>query len=72
MVAYACFEPGVRPVPSITTVAGPRRRRISGSVCAAMTLPSLIAIASTNDGTPFVANLAFKYEVGLALDVLGR
>ena len=22
--------------------------------------------------TPFVANLAFKYEVGLALDVLGR
>src|ERR1700693_2340038 len=48
----------VRLRPSITRVAGPRRRRISSFPPMAVTFPSEIAIASTNEGTPFVAILA--------------
>ena len=46
--------------PSMTRVAGPRRRRISSFLPVAVTLPSEIAIASTNEGTPFVAILALR------------
>src|ERR1700677_4789939 len=54
------FRPGmtVRLPQSITFVAGPRCRRISSAEPTALILPSLIASASTNDGTPFVAILA--------------
>src|SRR5246127_3300020 len=48
----------VRPPPSMTRVAGPRRLRISSVTPVAVTLPSEIAIASTNEGTLFVAILA--------------
>src|SRR5579872_5789975 len=48
----------VRPRPSMTRVAGPRRRRISSFAPVAVTFPSEIAIASTNEGTLFVAILA--------------
>src|SRR6266851_5973311 len=44
--------------PSITRVCGPRRRRISSSLPAAAIFPAVMAIASTNEGTPFVAILA--------------
>src|SRR6266478_6748823 len=44
--------------PSITRVCGPRRRRISSSFPTAATFPAVMAIASTNEGTPFVAILA--------------
>src|SRR5260370_7780191 len=47
----------VRPRPSMTRVAGPHRRRISSFPPVAVTFPSEIAIASTNEGTPFVAIL---------------
>src|SRR4029077_10796678 len=54
------LRPGmtVRRRPSITRVCGPRRRRISSSFPAAAILPAVMAMASTNDGTPFVAILA--------------
>src|SRR5437879_5305578 len=54
------LRPGmtVRPFASITAVPGPRRRRISSLVPAALILPSVMATASTNGGTPFVAILA--------------
>src|SRR5712672_509628 len=48
----------VRPRPSMTRVAGPRRRRISLFLPVAITFPSEIAIASRNEGTLFVATLA--------------
>jgi hypothetical protein len=48
----------VRPRPSMTRVAGPRKRRSSSLRPVAVTFPSEIAIASTNEGTPFVAILA--------------
>src|SRR5882672_2547154 len=48
----------LRPRPSITRVAGPRRRRISSFPPVAITFPSEIAMASTNEGTLFVAILA--------------
>src|SRR6266478_2838047 len=48
----------VRRPPSITRVCGPRRRRISSSLPTAVILPAVMAIASTNEGTPFVAILA--------------
>src|SRR5438128_12662962 len=54
------FNPGItvrRPL-SITRVAGPRKRRISSSGPVAMTFPPPMAIASTNEGIPFVAILA--------------
>src|SRR6202795_2627348 len=44
--------------PSITRVCGPRRRRISSSLPTAAIFPVVMAIASTNEGTPFVAILA--------------
>src|SRR5271155_5717121 len=44
--------------PSITCVCGPRRRRISSSLPTAAIFPAVMAIASTNDGTAFVAILA--------------
>src|ERR1700690_1236816 len=44
--------------PSITRVCGLLRRRISSSLPAAAILPAVMAIASTNEGTPFVAILA--------------
>src|SRR5215467_3489806 len=44
--------------PSMTRVDGPRWRRISSFPPTAVTFPSEIAIASTNEGTPFVAILA--------------
>src|ERR1700687_1349638 len=44
--------------PSITRVCGPRRRRISSSLPTATMLPAVMAIASTNEGTLFVAILA--------------
>src|SRR6266481_4193865 len=54
------LRPGmtVRWRPSIARVCGPRRRRISSSLPAAAILPAVMAIASTNEGTPFVAILA--------------
>src|ERR1700740_3167113 len=54
------LRPGimVRRRPSMTLVAGPRRRRISSLPPIAVTFPSEIAIASTNEGAPFVAILA--------------
>src|SRR5579862_690740 len=54
------FRPGitVRLRPSITRVCGPRRRRISSSLPAASIFSAVMAIASTNEGTPFVAILA--------------
>src|ERR1700690_3721833 len=57
---WESFSPGmtVRPRPSMTRVEGPRRRRISSFPPEAVTFPSEIAIASTNEGTPFVAILA--------------
>src|SRR5271170_3708200 len=48
----------VRFRPSMTRVAGPRRRRISSLLPVAVTFPLEIAIASTNEGTLFVAILA--------------
>src|SRR6266700_3722117 len=44
--------------PSITRFCGHRMRRISSSLPAAAILPAVMAIASTNEGTPFVAILA--------------
>src|SRR6266446_9779341 len=54
------LRPGmtVRRRPSITRVCGPRRRRISSSFPTAAIFPAVMAIASTNEGTPFVAILA--------------
>src|SRR6266403_3747388 len=54
------LRPGmtVRRRPSITRVWEPRRRRISSSFPTAATFPAVMAIASTNEGTPFVAILA--------------
>src|SRR5947209_8337804 len=54
------LRPGmmVRLRPSITRVCGPRRRRISSFLPTAAILPAVMAIASTNEGTPFVAILA--------------
>src|SRR5713101_1348854 len=54
------LRPGmmVRRRPSITRVCGPRRCRISSSLPTAAILPAVMAIASTNEGTPFVAILA--------------
>src|ERR1700686_4805764 len=54
------FRPGmmVRRRPSITRVCGPRTRRISSSLPTAAIVPAVMAIASTNEGTPFVAILA--------------
>src|SRR6202142_1709281 len=54
------FRPGmtVRLCPSIRRVCGSRRRRISSSLPAAVIFPAVIATASTNEGTPFVAILA--------------
>src|ERR1700739_1745081 len=53
------LRPGmtVRRPPSITRVCGPRRRRISSSLPTAAIFPAGMAIASTNEGTPFVAIL---------------
>src|SRR5271169_1050551 len=44
--------------PSITPVCGPRRRRISSSLPTAAIFPAVMAMDSTNEGTPFVAILA--------------
>src|SRR5580765_3961374 len=54
------LRPGmtVRRRPSITRVCGPRRRRISSSLPTATIFPPVMAIASTNEGTLFVAILA--------------
>src|SRR6266853_2030667 len=54
------LRPGmtVRRRPSITRVCGPRRRKISSSLPTAAIVPAVMAIASTNEGTPFVAILA--------------
>src|SRR5580704_16718838 len=54
------FRPGmtVRRRPSITRVCGPRRRRISSSLPTAAIFPAVMAMASTNEGTSFVAILA--------------
>src|SRR5712691_7229300 len=54
------LRPGmtVRRRPSITRVCAPRRRRISSSLPTAAIFPPVMAIASTNEGTPFVAILA--------------
>src|SRR6266853_28690 len=54
------LRPGmmVRRCPSITRVCGPRRRKISSSLPTAVIVPAVMAIASTNEGTPFVAILA--------------
>src|SRR5260370_4568493 len=54
------MRPGrmVRRRPSIARVCGPRTRRISSSLPTAVILPAVMAIASTNEGTPFVAILA--------------
>src|SRR5258706_636625 len=54
------LSPGmtVRPRPSMTRVAGPRRRRILSFPPMAVTFSSEIAIASTSEDTPFVAILA--------------
>src|SRR5262249_25326566 len=54
------LRPGmtVRRRPSITRVCGPRKRRISSSLPTAAIFPAVMAIASTNEGTPFVAILA--------------
>src|SRR5580765_3582933 len=54
------LRPGitVRRRPSITRVCGPRRRRISSSLPTAAIFPAVMAMASTNEGTPFVATLA--------------
>src|SRR5258708_19992466 len=54
------LRPGmtVRRRPSITRVCGPRRRRISSSFPTAAIFPDVMAIASTNEGIPFVAILA--------------
>ena len=63
----------VRPPASITDVAGPRCRRMSLLVPAAVILPSLMAIASTNDGTPFVAILALcrMLSAGMGVSLFG-
>src|SRR6266850_210613 len=57
---WESLRPGmmVRRRPSITRVCGPRRRRISSSFPTAAIFPAVTAIASTNEGTPFVAILA--------------
>src|SRR6266446_10114180 len=54
------LRPGitVRLRPSITRVCGPRKRRISSSSPTATIFPADMAIASTNEGTLFVAILA--------------
>src|SRR6202795_3314807 len=54
------LRPGmtVRRRPSITRVCGPRRRRISSSLPTASMFPAAMAMASTNEGTPFVVILA--------------
>src|SRR5712664_3895658 len=54
------LRPGmtVRWHPSITCVCGPRRHRISSSLPTAAIFPAVMAIASANEGTPFVAILA--------------
>src|SRR5580704_11843485 len=54
------FRPGmtVRRRPSITCDCGPRRRRISSLLPTADIFPAVMAIASTNEGTVFVAILA--------------
>src|ERR1700756_882859 len=54
------FRPGMTVLflPSITRVSGPGNRRISSSFPVAVFFPPLMASASTNDGTPFVAIFA--------------
>src|SRR6266699_884066 len=57
---WESLSPGmtVRRRPSITRVCGPRSRRISSSLPTAAIFPAVMAIASTNEGTSFVAILA--------------
>src|SRR5277367_6616446 len=57
---WQSLRPGmtVRRRPSITRVCGRRKRRISSSLPTAAIFPPVMAIASTNEGTPFVAILA--------------
>src|SRR4029077_18044492 len=67
------FRPGmtVRRRPSSTRVCGPRRRKISASLPTAAIFPAVMAIASTNEGTPFVAILEL-YNIrsaGIAVSV---
>src|SRR4051812_47674203 len=65
------LRPGitVRPFASITLVPGPRRRKIWRALPVAVIFPSVIARASTNDGTLFVAILALCNIVSTGIDI---
>src|SRR5882724_10245112 len=68
------LRPGitVRRFASITLVAGPRRRKMSRALPVAVIFPPVIARASTNDGTLFVAILALCNIVSAGIEFPGR
>src|SRR5216684_3450226 len=65
------LRPGitVRPFASMILVLGPRSLKISRSVPIAMIFPSVMATASTNEGTPFVAILALNNIVSTGIEI---
>src|SRR6476659_4858082 len=65
------LRPGitVRPFPSMILLLGPRNLKMSRSLPIAMIFPSVTAIASTNDGTPFVAILALCNIVSAGIEI---
>src|SRR6266446_2995966 len=65
------LSPGitVRPLASMILVLGPRSLKISRSLPIAMIFPSVMATASTKDGTPFVAILALYNIVSAGIEI---
>src|SRR6476659_6604909 len=65
------LRPGitVRPFASMIFVLGPRSLKISRSLPVATIFPSVMATASTNEGTPFVAILALYNIVSAGIEI---
>src|SRR6266853_848528 len=65
------LRPGitVRPLASMILVLGPRSLKISRSLPIAVIFPSVMATASTNEGTPFVAILALYNIVSAGIEI---
>src|SRR6266699_1419107 len=65
------LRPGitVRPFASMILVLGPRSLKISRSLPIAVIFPSVMATASTNEGTPFVVILALYNIVSAGIEI---
>src|SRR6266853_2088134 len=65
------LRPGitVRPLASMILVLGPRSLKISRSLPIAVIFSSVMATASTNEGTPFVAILALYNIVSAGIEI---